>query len=328
MNQGLSYLIELALLQRIGGEWQRGAVCLGVAAGGTAGGAPSPALPHDRIDPSWVDSLGLAGWVGRSGRGRITGVGITGRDSAYAYTVGFANSAAHYWASADPATGRFLSPYMLPGTYTLTVYKEELAVHTASVTVTAGKTTSLHTMAITDDPSAKATIWRIGDWSGTPRGFKNASLMTTMHPSDARARPWTGGIHTVGSSHVTDFPCYQWADINDGRKIRFKLTAQQLASGHTLNIGITTAFANGRPRITVNDWASALPAPAKEPTTRSLTVGSYRGTNHTYSYTVPASAWIKSADTYQELTIHIVSGSGGSAYLSPGVSYDVVELLP
>ncbi|KOU59831.1 rhamnogalacturonase B precursor [Streptomyces sp. MMG1533] len=294
----------------------------------TDGAAPSPALRHDRIDTSWVDGLGLAGWVGRSGRGRVAGVGIAGRDSAYAYTVGFSNAEAQYWTEADPATGRFTSPYMLPGTYTLTVYKEELAVHTTRVTVTAGRTTPLHTLTIGADPSRKSAIWRIGDWSGTPRGFKNASLMTTMHPSDARARPWTGAAHTVGSSKVDDFPCYQWADVNNSLKIRFKLTAQQLASGHTLNIGITTAFANGRPRIRVNDWVSALPAPAKEPMTRSLTVGSYRGNNHTYRYAVPASAWVKSPDSYQEVTLDIVSGSGGGAYLSAGVSYDVIELLP
>jgi rhamnogalacturonan endolyase len=37
---------------------------------------------------------------------------------------------------------------------------------------------------------------------------------------------------------------------------------------------------------------------------------------------------VRSADAYQELTIDIVSGSGGTAFLSPGVSYDVVELVP
>ncbi|MEV0739924.1 polysaccharide lyase family protein, partial [Streptomyces sp. NPDC050549] len=163
---------------------------------------------------------------------------------------------------------------------------------------------------------------------GTPRGLKNASLMTTMHPSDTRARPWTGSVHTIGASQDDDFPCYQWADINNHLKIRFKLTAQQLASGHTLNIGITTAFANGRPRVRVNDWVSTVPTSAKEPATRSLTVGSYRGNNHTYSYAIPAGAWTQSPDSYQELTLDIVSGSGGNAYLSPGVSYDAIELLP
>ncbi|MDQ0717835.1 hypothetical protein QFZ55_007287 [Streptomyces luteogriseus] len=264
----------------------------------TDGGAPARSLTHDVIDTSWVDGLGLAGWVGRGGRGRVAGVGISGRSTDHAYTVGFANTFAQYWAKADAATGHFVSPYMLPGTYKLTVYKDELAVQTTSVTVTAGKTTALHTLKITADPSRTTAIWRIGDWTGTPAGFKNASLMTTMHPSDARARPWATGVHTVGSSSPADFPCYQWADINNKLKIRFRLT-QQLASGHTLNIGITTAFANGRPRIRVNDWVSTVPAPTKEPTTRSLTGGSHRGNNHTYSYAIPASAWTKSATAYQ-----------------------------
>jgi len=56
-------------------------------------------------------------------------------------------------------------------------------------------------------------------------------------------------------------------------------------------------------------------------------VGSYRGNNHTYSYAILASAWVNSPGSYQELTLDIVSGSGGSAYLSPGVPYDAIELL-
>ncbi|WP_051906023.1 MULTISPECIES: hypothetical protein [Streptomyces] len=82
--------------------------------------------------------------------------------------MGFANAAAQYWAKADAATGHFVSPYMLPGTYTLTVFKDELAVHTTSVTVTAGRTTALHTLKITADPSWNPAIWRIGDWTAPP----------------------------------------------------------------------------------------------------------------------------------------------------------------
>ncbi|WP_330286525.1 hypothetical protein [Streptomyces sp. NBC_00576] len=43
---------------------------------------------------------------------------------------------------------------------------------------------------------------------------------------------------------------------------------------------------------------------------------------------IPASTWTKSADTCHELTIDITSGSGGTAYLNPGVSYDAIELVP
>lgn len=291
----------------------------------TDGGAPASSLFHDAIDTSWVDGLGLTGWIGKSGRGTVAGVGLAGTVSGYAYTVGFANSAAQYWAKAAADTGYFLCPGMLPGTYTLTVYKGELAVHTASVTVTAGATTALHTLTV-GNPSSTAAIWRIGDWDGAPTGFKNASLMTYMHPSDTRAASWTGNF-IVGTSTVGGFPCYQWADVNNGLLIYFKLTAAQAAAAHTVNIGITTAYVNARPHITVNNWTSVIPSPATEPSTRSLTVGSYRGNNHTYSYSVPASAWQTDTSAWNILRIDAVSGSTGTGYLSPGYSFDTVELL-
>lgn len=71
------------------------------------------------------------------------------------------------------------------------------------------------------------------------------------------------------------------------------VTAAQAAADRTLRIGITTAKANGRPQITVNDaWTSAIPAAAAEPSTRTLTVGSYRGNNHTRTNTSsPPPSW-------------------------------------
>jgi rhamnogalacturonan endolyase len=38
------------------------------------------------------------------------------------------------------SNGKFTSPYMKPGTYTMTLYKAELAVATQSVSVSAGGT--------------------------------------------------------------------------------------------------------------------------------------------------------------------------------------------
>jgi rhamnogalacturonan endolyase len=67
--------------------------------------------------------------VGTAGRGKVAGVGLKGMDAEYAYTVGFANSDAQYWAKAAAGTGAFSCKGMLPGTYTLTVHKGELAVH-------------------------------------------------------------------------------------------------------------------------------------------------------------------------------------------------------
>ncbi len=289
----------------------------------TDGGAPAASLHHDRIDTSWVDGLGLVGWTGSSGRGRVAGVGISGRDTAFPYTVGFANAAAQYWAAASADSGSFACAGMLPGTYAYTVYKGELAVATGSVAVSAGATTALHTIAVGADPGTASAIWRIGDWNGAPTGFKNAALMTYAHPSDVRAAAWTGD-YTVGGSAVGEFPAYQWKDVNDGLVVDFTLTAAQAATAHTLTVGISTAFLNGRPRATVNSWTSSIPTAAGEPGTRSLTVGSYRGNNHSYSWTVPASALKAGANT---LVVHVVSGSTGTGYLSPGFAYDCVELL-
>ena len=293
----------------------------------TDGGAPSPSLFAANLDTSWADSLGITGWVGKAGRGKVAGVGLKGMDANYPYTVAFSNADAQYWAKAAAGTGAFSCKGMLPGTYTLTVFKGELAVYTGSVAVTAGGTTSLHTLSITGDPSAASTVWRLGNWDGTPGEFKNAELMTYAHPSDARAAKWTGNV-TIGSgSEAASFPAYIWKDINNGVLVYFKLTAAQAAVAHTLRIGVTTAYINARPQVTVNDWVSAIPTPPTQPSTRDLTTGSYRGNNHTFVFNVPSSAWSSDATQYNVLKINAVSGSTGSGFLSPGTSFDCVDLL-
>ncbi|MER7476116.1 rhamnogalacturonan lyase B N-terminal domain-containing protein [Streptomyces sp. NPDC126510] len=295
----------------------------------TDGGAPSSALFPGTLTTPWADSLGIAGYVPASGRGKVAGVGISGRNPAYPYTVGLANAAAQYWGSARASDGWFSLSGVLPGTYTLTVFKGELAVYTNSVNVPAGGTTTLNTIAIpaSNDPSNASAIWRIGDWNGTPAGFKNADLMTYAHPSDARASSWTGNV-VIGSGETAAFPCYLWKDVNSGILVYFRLTAAQAAAAHTLRIGVTTAYANGRPQVTVNDtWTSAVPAPPTQPNTRSLTNGSYRGNNHTFTYSVPASAWKTDASQYNVLRIDVVSGSGTTGYLSAGTAVDAIDLL-
>ncbi|MFD5944809.1 rhamnogalacturonan lyase B N-terminal domain-containing protein [Streptomyces collinus] len=295
----------------------------------TDGGAPSSALFPGTLTTPWADSLGIAGYVPASGRGRVAGVGISGRNSAYPYTVGLANAAAQYWGPARASDGFFSVSGVLPGTYTLTVFKGELAVYSTSVSVSAGGTTTLNTIAIpsSNDPSNAGAIWRIGDWNGTPAGFKNADLMTYAHPSDARAASWTGNV-VVGSGETAAFPCYLWKDVNSGILVYFKLTAAQAAAAHTLRIGVTTAYANGRPQVTVNDtWTSAIPAPPTQPDTRSLTNGSYRGNNHTFTWSVPASAWRTDTSQYNVLRIDVVSGSGASGFLSAGTAIDAIDLL-
>ncbi|MEV5729040.1 rhamnogalacturonan lyase B N-terminal domain-containing protein [Streptomyces pharetrae] len=296
----------------------------------TDGGAPSPSLYPGTLTTPWADSLGIPGYVGASGRGRVAGVGIIGRDTAYPYTVGLANAAAQYWGAARASDGHFSIDGILPGAYTLTVYKEELAVHRTQVTVSAGSTTALNTITVpaTNDPAGASVIWRIGEWTGTPRGFKNADLMTYAHPSDVRAAPWTGNVVIASGTETSAFPCYLWKDVNSGIVVHFKLTAVQAAAAHTLRIGVTTAYANGRPQIVVNDtWTSAIPAPPTQPNTRSLTNGSYRGNNHTFTYSIPASAWLTDTSRYNTLRIDVVSGSGTTSYLSAGTAIDAIDLL-
>jgi rhamnogalacturonan endolyase len=295
----------------------------------TDGGAPSSSLYHANLTTSWADSLGISGYVAASGRGKVAGVGINGRNTAFPYTVGLANPAAQYWGPARSSDGWFSIAGVLPGTYTLTVFKGELAVHTGSVTVTAGGTTTLNTITIpsSNDPGNASAIWRIGDWNGTPSGFKNADLMTYAHPSDSRAASWTGNVVVGSGTETSGFPCYLWKDVNSGIIVYFKLTAAQAAAAHTLRIGVTTAYANGRPQIAVNDWTSSIPSPPTQPSTRSLTVGSYRGNNHTFSYSVPASAWLTDTSQYNQLKIYVVSGSGTTSYLSAGTSIDAIDLL-
>ncbi|MGY1496528.1 rhamnogalacturonan lyase B N-terminal domain-containing protein [Streptomyces sp. QTS52] len=296
----------------------------------TDGGAPSSSLYAGTLTTPWADSLGISGYVAAGGRGRVAGVGITGRNTAYAYTVGIANSAAQYWGSARASDGYFSIAGVLPGTYTLTVFKGELAVHTTSVSVTAGGTTTLNSIAIpaTNDPSNASAIWRINDWNGTPSGFKNADLMTYAHPSDVRAAAWTGNVVIGSGTETSGFPCYIWKDVNSGLLVYFKLTAAQAAAAHTLRIGVTTAYANGRPQVVVNDiWTSAIPSPPTQPNTRSLTNGSYRGNNNTFTYSVPASAWLTDTGQYNVLKINVVSGSGTTSYLSAGTAIDALDLL-
>jgi rhamnogalacturonan endolyase len=296
----------------------------------TDGGAPSSSLFPGTLTTSWADSLGISGYVGASGRGRVAGVGITGRNTAYPYTVGLANSAAQYWGTARASDGYYSIGGVLPGTYTLTVYKSELAVYSTQVTVSAGSTTTLNSIAIpsSNDPSNASTIWRINDWTGTPSGFKNADLMTYAHPSDVRAAAWTGNVVIGSGSETSAFPCYIWKDVNSGLLVYFRLTAAQAAAAHTLRIGVTTAYANGRPQVVVNDtWTSAIPSPPTQPSTRSLTNGSYRGNNYTFSYSVPASAWLTDTSQYNVLKINVVSGSGTTGFLSAGTSVDAIDLL-
>ncbi|KAJ8094088.1 hypothetical protein PM082_023296 [Marasmius tenuissimus] len=135
------------------------------------------AAPSANIDPLFWAALDIEGLVPQTGRGRVTGK-ASNFPSQFAslMTVGFNNSVAQYWARTD-ASGSFVSPYMKPGMYTMTLYKAELAVGSQNISVSAGGTT---TSDIASSESNPSVIWQIGDFDGTPRGFLNADKIETM----------------------------------------------------------------------------------------------------------------------------------------------------
>ncbi len=276
------------------------------------------------IDTSWFAGMGLTGYVGPQGRGRVTGVGLSGRVDGVEYTVGFASPRAQYWATPGGSNGYFDSRAMLPDTYKMTVYKNELAVDTREVVVKAGAVTALHTITIQGDPGADAALWRIGTWDGTPREFLNGDKVTNMHPSDKRMANWAVAPFVIGTSTAAKgFPAYQWKSVNGALTVRFKLTAAQIAP-LTMRIGITAAHAGGRPRVQINNWNGAIIAASRQPATRTLTVGTYRGNNALYSWPVPVNA-LKVGENV--MTISTVSGSSGTTFLSPGYAFDALDLV-
>lgn len=157
----------------------------------TTGGTPG--VP----DFSWMSGLNLQGWV--PSRGNVVLNGLSGMDSGSVYTIGFANSTAQYWTSTT-STGSAVKSGLIPGTYTMTVYKGELDVYTENVTVNAGATTTLNTRTITGDPSAASAIWRIGNWDGTPWELLNGQTIPIRHPSDSRNPSWGPVTYAVGSA--------------------------------------------------------------------------------------------------------------------------------
>lgn len=275
-------------------------------------GTTPPAAP----DMSFMDNLGLIGNVPAAQRGFVAGATSGAIDG----TVGFANATAQYWA-ATQSNGDYFSPAMKPGTYTMTLYQGELAVATKTVAVTAGATTTGQNIdSVWFTPASP--VFRIGDWTGSPDGFRNAANLTTMHPSDTRMASWGPVTYTIGSQ-ASQFPACQFKNVNNPTTIRFTLTSSQIAA-RTVRIGITAAYGGGRPQIKINNWTSPAPSPSSQPSSRSLTIGTYRGNNALFTYAVPASAFVAGTNT---MTISVISGSGAlSNYLSPSFSYDCVEM--
>ncbi|GAB1528250.1 hypothetical protein RhiTH_011442 [Rhizoctonia solani] len=138
----------------------------------TSGIAPSSSL-----DISFFEDLGLEGYVAPSGRGTVSGT-VSGVSSSFI---------AVYWGVASG--GAFSISGVKSGTYTATLYKNELDVGTGSVTVPAGKTATLN---LTSTESLPTLIWQIGVPDGTPTGFLNANSSLpsiTQRQSGGQPRP-------------------------------------------------------------------------------------------------------------------------------------------
>ena len=275
--------------------------------------------PTAPLDYSWMESAGLnlTGWVPASGRGVVKGT-VAGVPGAFQAVVGFANTNAQYWTIAT--NGSYTTAAMIPGTYAVTLYKQELGVATSSTIVSAGITNTLNLTSAETTPNY---IWKLGEWDGTPAGFLNADKMTYMHPSDVRMSNWNPGPFIVGSSNPSQFPCVQFRGTNTPGVIKFNLTASQIA-GLTLRIGMSCSYNGGRPQVTVNGWSSAAPAAPPWSHSRNITIGSYREINSLYTYSLPSTALFVGENTLQ---VYVASGSGDSgAWLSASWTYDYIEL--
>ncbi|KAF9483429.1 polysaccharide lyase family 4 protein [Pholiota conissans] len=278
----------------------------------TTGSAPSASL-----DTSFMDNLGLQGYVPASSRGTVTG-SYSGTLSGQPVTIGFSNSATQYWIAGSG--GSFTRNMMKPGTYGVTLFQGEIAAGSGTVTVSAGKTSSV---TLTTTLSKPSVIWSIGTVDGTPAGFLNADKIQIMHPSDTRMSSWGPVTFTAGSSSASSFPMAQFKEINNPTTIKWSASSSQIGA-RTLRIRTTSAFAGGRPQITVNSWTSSAPPAPPEVDSRGVTRGTWRGLNQVYDFAIPSGTLVAGSNT---IAINVISGSSGDTFLSPNFVYDSVELF-
>ncbi|TRM60328.1 polysaccharide lyase family 4 protein [Schizophyllum amplum] len=271
---------------------------------------------------SFYDDLDIEGWYSEAERGRLTGKasGFNTDFSSY-IVIGWSNDDAQYWVRTS-TDGSYTSPYMKPGTYTMTLYEFELAIGSQSVSVSAGSVGSSNIASTIDASRPRPdVVWQIGDYDGTPRGFLNADMIETVHPSDSRMNDWVSP-YTVGDD-IYNFPMAIFKDIG-AATVSFTLSSSQ-GGARTLEIATTLAFAGGRPSVTINDWSGDNPAAPDQPDSRGVTRGTWRGNNILYSYAVPDGTLLTDGST-NTLTINVISGSSGDDYLSPNFVVDMVRL--
>lgn len=274
------------------------------------------------IDTSFFADLGLTGYVGPSGRGVVKGT-ASGVSTALPIVVHWYNANYQNWVKAS-SSGAFTSPPLVAGTYTMALYQNEFLAATTTVAVaaaaTATKSISATNAVIT---STRTTIFKIGDYDGTPTGFLNADKQQRMHPSDTRMSSWSPGTFTVGTSSASSFPMALFKSVNSPQVINFSLSSA-ISGTATFRIATTLSFAGGRPQATINGYVCAAPAAPTTIDSRGVTRGSYRGYGNVYDCTVPAGTLVSGSNS---ISVAVISGSSGDAYLSPNFIFDAVELF-
>ena len=285
----------------------------------------TPALPSY----SFLEGVGIQGLIPASQRGSISGV-ATGMVTGHETVVGLSNTTAQYWGYANATTGAYSITGIQPGTYTETLYDNELEVGTRTVTIALGANTTANIANTYYTPPAP--IFRIGTWDGTPLGFLNSDKIETEHPSDVRMSDWNSTPNfIVGTNTDAQWPLAQFMGVNNAQRITFNLTAAQVQN-MSLRIGITWGFSGARPRITANAgqtyaYTSAIPTASSDLNSRGITRGTWRGDNQLYTFSIPSSAFRAGTNT---IDIPLVSGSytAGQTWLSPNVAYDAIDLVP
>jgi rhamnogalacturonan endolyase len=262
----------------------------------------------------------IPGLLSIAQRGTVSGT-VSGSFGGQPATVALAGTNGQFWASVSGTS--FTIPKVRPGTYTATLYAGELAVgSTRTVTVSAGQSASL---SLSGNAPTNGSLFQIGTFDGTPRGFRNADKIETEHPSDVRMSSWSVPTFAASSS-ASGFPMALFKAVNSPIAVTFNLSSVP-AAGATLRIATTVAFAGGRPAVSIGSYtspSSASPAPT-DLNSRTVTRGTWRGINHTYTFAIPASALHTGSNT---ITISVISGSSGTTYLSPNFAFDALALDP
>jgi rhamnogalacturonan endolyase len=97
---------------------------------------------------------------------------------------------------------------------------------------------------------------------------------------------------------------------------RLRANRHQVIRGHHHETSIFPA--------TINGHALSNPAASAQPASRSLTVGTYRGNNTTFSWNIPAAYFAAGDNT---MTIVPISGNADTGkWLSASFAFDCVEL--